>query len=90
MLINRFNEVSFEYMQTSIWSLGICVSTLGLELPEDHKFKILQALSEQKEIPEACIANIPSLVFSLTCFFHLDHNELVTDVVEMFSNSYLD
>ena len=59
----------------------------------DKKLRILSTLNKHIDsaegIPPTSVNNIPSLVFSLTCFFNQDDmNQLVTDTVEKLSAIY--
>jgi hypothetical protein len=71
MIFGRFHELEFEYVLTTIWSLGICVSGFGLDIHPDNKQKLLEAL-QTTEVPAQHISNIPSLAFSISCFFDAD------------------
>jgi hypothetical protein len=78
---------------TTIWSLGICVSAFGLLMEPEKKLRILSVLNQHLDsadgVPPTSIGSIPSLAFSLTCFFNQeDMNELVTDTVEKLSALY--
>ena len=63
-----------EYLMTTIWSLGICVSAFGLQMEADKKLRILSTLNKHIDsaegVPPTSVSNIPSLAFSLTCFFN--------------------
>ena len=59
----------------------------------DKKLRILSTLNKHIDsaegIPPTSVSNIPSLAFSLTCFFNQDDmNQLVTDTVEKLSAIY--
>lgn len=93
LIFSRFYDLHYDYLVTTVWSLGICVSAFGLELPAEQKLRLLGALNKQMDTPEGVpptsYANIPSLVFSITCFFNqTDMNQLVTDTVERLSHIY--
>ena len=53
----------------------------------EAKIKILQML-DTHEIPAESISSIPSLVFSISCFFNEDMSQMVTDLVEKLSRIY--
>ncbi len=93
MVFGRLPDLAYEYIVTTVWSLGICVSAFGLEMESDKKLRLLSVLNQHIDsadgIPPTSVSNIPSLVFSLTCFFNQeDMNELVTDTVEKLSAIY--
>lgn len=92
LVFARLNELAYEYVVTTIWSMGLCVSAMGMEMPEDNKFRLLTTLNKHIEggnVEPVQFANVPSLVFSLTCFFNEDDmNELVTETVEKLSRLY--
>ena len=46
-IFNRLPELAYEYVVTMIWSLGICVSGFGLEIPEENKLRLLAVLNSQ-------------------------------------------
>ena len=86
-------ELAYDYLVTTIWSLGICVSAFGLEMQPENKLRILSTLNQHIDsadgVPPTSVSSIPSLVFSLTCFFNdQDMNQLVTDTVEKLSAIY--
>ena len=93
LVFAKMPELAYEYVVTTIWSLGICVSAYGLEMQAENKLRILSVLNQHIDsadgIPPTSVGSIPSLVFSLTCFFtELDMNQLVTDTVEKLSALY--
>jgi hypothetical protein len=92
MVFSRLHELAYEYVVTTVWSLGICVSAFGLEIPEENKLRLLSVLNahiDQDKVNPSQYANIPSLVFSITCFFTPEEmNELVTETVEKLSKLY--
>lgn len=45
LLFNRFADIDFEYITTTVWSLGILVSGYRFQIPAENKFKILQVLN---------------------------------------------
>jgi hypothetical protein len=62
-------------------------------MPSDNKLRLLSTLNQHIDsadgVPPTSVSSIPSLVFSLTCFFsEQDMNELVTDTVEKLSAIY--
>lgn len=87
LLFSKIVELDFEYIITTIWSLGILVSGYGQTIEAEQKFKILQIM-KQREIPSTHYSSLPSLAFSITCFFNEDVNELVTMTVEKLSQLY--
>jgi len=93
LVFAKLPELEYEYVVTTIWSLGICVSAFGLQMEADKKLRILSTLNKHIDsaegIPPTSVSNIPSLTFSLTCFFNQDDmNQLVTDTVEKLSAIY--
>ena len=59
----------------------------------ENKLRILSTLNQHIDsadgVPPTSVSIIPSLVFSLTCFFNEhDMNQLVTDTVEKLSAIY--
>ena len=92
MVFARLPELAYEYVVTTVWSLGICVSGFGLVMEPEAKLRLLAVLNEQLSgghVLPAQYANIPSLVFSVTCFFSPDEmNELVTETVHRLSSIY--
>lgn len=93
LVFAKMPELAYEYVVTTIWSLGICVSAYGLEMQAENKLRILSVLNQHIDsadgIPPTSVGSIPSLVFSLTCFFtEQDMNQLVTDTVEKLSAIY--
>lgn len=94
LVFSRLPELAYEYVVTTVWSMGICVSAFGLELPEEIKLRLLTVLNahiDSGSVDPSSYANIPSLVFSLTCFFTPEEmNELVTETVEKLSKIYCD
>jgi hypothetical protein len=93
-LFARLPELPLEYVISLVWSLGICVSAFSLELPAEHKLRLLATLNalldRELGLPGFAYPNIPSLVFSITCFFdpQQDMNQLVTETVERLSKVY--
>ncbi len=45
MVFSKLNELAYEYVVTTVWSLGLCVSAMGLELPEENKLRLLTVLN---------------------------------------------
>ena len=45
MVFSRLHELAYEYVVTTVWSLGICVSAFGLEIPEENKLRLLSVLN---------------------------------------------
>jgi hypothetical protein len=94
LVFSRLPELAYEYVVTNVWSMGICVSAFGLELPEEFKLRLLTVLNahiDSGSVDPSSYANIPTLVFSLTCFFTPEEkNELVTETVEKLSKIYCD
>lgn len=93
LVFAKMQDLAFEYVVTTIWSLGICVSAFGLQMPAENKLRILSTLNKHIDsaegVPPTSVSSIPSLVFSLTCFFtEQDMNQLVTDTVEKLSAIY--
>lgn len=77
MLFTRFEGMAFDFILTTIWSLGILVSMRGAEIPIEHKLKILNEILKS-DIPKHSVQNLPSLIFSISCFIG---PEQVTDEV---------
>ena len=73
MLMARLDALDFEYFITTVWGLGIAVSGYSLQIEPEQKLRILSHLN-QIQIPEYAYNNIPSLAFSLSCFFNEDMN----------------
>ena len=93
LVFSRLHELQFDYVVSIVWSLGICVSAYELEIQPDNKLRLLTVLNTlldgEMGMPGFQYPNIPSLVFSITCFFSQeDMNELVTDTVERLSKLY--
>ena len=93
LVFSRLPELAYEYVVTTVWSLGICVSAFGLDIQPDNKLRLLSVLNQHldsEQVTPSSYANIPSLVFSITCFFdpQTDMNELVTDTIEKLSRLY--
>jgi hypothetical protein len=87
LLFQRLGELEIEYVITSVWALGICVSVYGLEMQAENKLKLLTIFNSREMQPQN-YASIPALVFSITCFFNEDMNQLVVDTVERLSKIY--
>ena len=66
-----------EYIVTTVWSLGICISGYQLELPKENKEKMLKELLNI-DFPLERTSSIPSMVFSISCFFPEGYNPLVS------------
>lgn len=45
LVFAKLNELAYEYVVTTIWSLGLCVSAMGLEIPEENKLRLLTVLN---------------------------------------------
>lgn len=65
MLFNRFVGLDFDYVLTTIWSMGLLVSFHGAEIPIENKVKLLKELLD-KSIPVESLHNLPSLIFSIS------------------------
>jgi hypothetical protein len=90
MLINRYEHVEFDFVLTTIWSLGILIGYRGAEIPTENKMKILNELNSSK-IPAQSLPNIPSLLFSISCMLLPDEvNDDVYKIVSELSNHYLE
>lgn len=93
LVLARLNELQLDYVVSIIWSLGICVSAFSLEIAPENKLRLLTTLNLLMDKEEAfhLYPNLPSLAFSLTCFFSPeDMNELVTETVERVSKVYVE
>lgn len=92
MVFQRLGELEYEYLVTTVWSLGICTSAFGLEMQAEQKLRLLSVLNQHLDnntVSPGSIYNIPSLVFSISCFFtEEDMNQLVQDTVERLSILY--
>eukprot|EP00347_Sterkiella_histriomuscorum_P024337 403331476 len=89
MLFARVQEMDFEYLVTIVWALGIGVSGYDMKIEPEYKLRLL-SLFNQREFTDTQIPQIPTFVFSLSCFFNEDMNQLVTEVIEKVSQQYLD
>ena len=87
MVFSRIGEVEFEYLTTTVWALGICVAGYGMEIEPEYKLRLLSIIN-QKEFPDYTYSSLPTLAFSLSCFFNEDMNQLVTDTIEKISKVY--
>lgn len=45
LVFSRMPELAYEYVVTTVWSLGICVSAFGLEIHPDYKLRLLTVLN---------------------------------------------
>jgi len=94
LVMARIGDLQFDYVVSIVWSLGICVSAYGLEIPSEQKLRLLTTLNRLLDSETDAFhqyPNLPSLAFSLTCFFaEEDMNQLVTDTVERISQVYTD
>jgi len=45
MLLGRIGELEFEYIQTTIWALGIAVSGYQMEMEPEYKLRLLSLLN---------------------------------------------
>lgn len=89
MLFERFHNVPFDFVFTTIWSLGILVSMRGAEIPTEVKLHILKEL-EGKKIPDHTLPNIPSLIFSISCMmFPNELNDEVYAIIREISEHYV-
>ena len=93
LLFAKLPELAYDYLVTTVWSLGICVSAFGLQMEADRKLRLLSTLNQHIDsadgVPPTSVSNIPSLAFSLTCFFNQeDMNQLVPDTVAKLSAIY--
>jgi hypothetical protein len=90
MLFNRFDNVEFDFVLTTVWSLGILVGYRGAEIPTENKMKIINELIDSV-IPNQSLPNIPSLLFSISCMLYPDEvNDDVYKLVRELSNHYLE
>ncbi|CDW83553.1 UNKNOWN [Stylonychia lemnae] len=89
MIMGRLQDLEFEYFITTVWGLGIAVSGYNAQIEPEQKLRILSHLN-QIQIPEYAYNNIPTLAFSLSCFFNEDMNQLAQETIEKISNTYLD
>lgn len=94
MLIDRFQDVKYEFCYPTIWSLGILVSYRGLGMPKETKLKILRELAKHT-IPDDAVVNIPSLVFSISCMFlpqEIDNEvqEVIKGLIEVYLKDSLE
>ena len=87
MLFSRLGEMEFEYLITMVWGLGIGVSGFRMKMEPEYKLRLL-TIFNQIEFTDTAIPQIPTFVFSLSCFFDEDMNELVTDTIEKISQLY--
>ena len=89
LLFERFKDVPFDFIFTTVWSLGILTSYRGMEYPVEMKLKILKEL-DKCEIPSQSLMNVPSLVFSIACMFNQnDVREEVFTTVRRISEIYM-
>lgn len=89
MLFNRIEGLEFDFLLTTIWSLGVLVAYRGAEIPTESKMKIMEELNKA-EIPTGSIANIPSLIFSISCFLYPEEvNEEIYEAVRKLSEHYI-
>ena len=90
MLFSRFENVPFDFVFTTIWSLGVLTSYRGLGFPLKMKMNILKEL-EKSEVPTQAIMNIPSLIFSLSCMFLPNEvNDEVYNSIRKLSERYME
>ena len=88
MLYNRFEGMQFDFILTTIWSLGILVSIRGADIPIENKMKIIRELLKC-EIPRQSVQNLPSLVFSISTLIGSEHtNDEVVEIVKRITNFY--
>lgn len=88
MLFERLKNLDQQYLMTTVWALGIGVSGYGMEIEPEYKLHLL-TLFENKELDEYQVPQIPTFVFSLSCFFKPEEvNQLVVEVVESISKQY--
>lgn len=93
LVLARLPELQLDYVVSAVWSLGICVSAFGLEVAPESKLRLLATLNALLDKEEAFhqYPNLPSLAFSLTCFFAPeDMNALVTETVARVSRVYVE
>lgn len=45
LVFSRLPEPAYEYVVTTVWSLGICVSAFGLDIQPDNKLRLLSVLN---------------------------------------------
>jgi hypothetical protein len=45
LVFSRLPELAYEYVVTTVWSLGICVSAFGLDIQPDNKLRLLSVLN---------------------------------------------
>jgi hypothetical protein len=92
LLFGKLGELDYDYVVSIVWSLGICVSAFGLEMSSEDKLRLLSTLNrhiDSDKVQASQYASIPSLAFSITCFFNEnDMNELVTETVAKLSKIY--
>jgi hypothetical protein len=92
LVYSKLQELEYDYVVSIVWSLGICVSAFGLELESEDKLRLLSTLNmhlDLDKVSPAQYASIPSLAFSISCFFtEQDMNELVTETVGKLSTLY--
>lgn len=87
MIFSRIGELEIEYLTTTVWSLGIAVSGYRMEIDPDYKLRLLTILNNI-EYPDYSYNNLPSLAFSISCFFDDDMNELASRTIEKISKIY--
>lgn len=89
MLFNRFDNLEFDFVLTTIWSMGLLVAFRRYEIPTENKYKVIKELKDC-EIPAQSIPNLPSLIFSISCMLYPHEvNEEVYDAVKRISEHYL-
>ncbi|CAI2386199.1 unnamed protein product [Moneuplotes crassus] len=88
VMFAHFENVSYEYCATTISCLGFLVNLKGLGIELEMKKKVLNEILG-RETPKELIPTIPTLVFSLSTFFHPheidgDVQKAVKDCVETY------
>ena len=80
MLYNRLEELEFDFVLTTIWSLGILISLHNAEIDLESKTKVIRQLLNCT-IPKESLSNLPSLIFSISCM--ISPEEATEDIYEV-------
>ena len=89
MLYSRLDGLGFDYIVTTIWSIGLLCSLHGAEIPFENKLKIIQEATKSQP-PKESITNMPSVIFSISCMISpMEVNDEVYEVVRHLSEYYI-